>query len=144
MDELKQTKWDIVIRPELTNFIELVRSKNIVAFSLILDGSIEAVYIFRKSCIFLKQKEEVLSCIATIRGQLLSTDEFVGGFYRALQSLLTKDDFCYLAVEDVGDNEVIVQQLIKREETIASSPTAYFFYNFAHSSINKQKCLIIN
>ena len=138
-------KWDILICPEISNVIELVTTQNLFIKMLVIDGEIEAAYLFRKTCTFIKKDEEVISCIASIKGTHISIKEFINGFKLALWSIIkTHNNFKYLIAEDVSDNAIIISNLSIKTHPLAISPTAYFFYNFAYSPFKSEKCLIIN
>ena len=55
---------------------------------LVIDGNIEAVYIFRKTCLYIEKEKEVISCIASIDGNKLTRDEFIKGFKVSLWSII--------------------------------------------------------
>lgn len=138
-------KWDILIWPEISNLISLVTTQNLFVKMLVIDGEIEAAYLFRKTCTFIKKDEEVISCIASIKGTHISREDFINGFKLALWSIIKKhNNFKYLIAEDVSDNAVIISNLSIKTHPLAISPTAYFFYNFAYSPFKSEKCLIIN
>ena len=44
----QQKRWDITILPELSNLLKLIETKNIFVSMLLIDGNIEALYIFKK------------------------------------------------------------------------------------------------
>jgi hypothetical protein len=136
-------KWDITIYPEMSNLMELVATKNIFVKMLVVDGNIEAIYVFKKTCTFIEKDKEIISCIASINN--LSTSEFIHGFKVALWSII-KDhgNFKYLVLEDISDNYVLIQNISIKTFPMIVSPTAYFFYNFAYSPFKSEKCLIIN
>ena len=138
-------KWDISIYPEISNLMELVSTKNLFVKMLVIDGNIEAAYIFRKTCTFIEKNKEIISCIASINGNTLSVNEFIQGFKMALWSIVKQyQNFNYLTVEDISDNVYIINNLtIKTHPTIVS-PTAYFFYNFVYSPFKSERCLILN
>ena len=138
-------KWDISIYPEISNLMELVSTKNLFVKMLVIHGNIEAVYIFRKTCTFIEKNKEIISCIASINGNTLSTNEFIQGFKVALWSIVKQyQNFNYLSVEDVSDNIYLINNLTIKTHPIIVSPTAYFFYNFAYSPFKSERCLIIN
>lgn len=143
---IKETtnKWLIMIYPEISNIIELVVTENIFIKMLVIDKEIEAVYIFRKTCTFIERDKEIISCIGSIIGGV-TNNEFIDGFKVALWSIVKDNqNFHYLTVEDISDNRIIINNLRKKTYPIVVSPMAYFFYNFAYSPFNSEKCLIIN
>lgn len=144
-DTNTKNKWSIMIYPEISNIIELVTTKNMFVKMLIIDGNIEAVYIFRKLCLYIEENAEVITCICSINGNTLTNDEFIDGFKVSLLSIVKEHhNFAYLSIEDVSDNTSIINNICIRTYPTVVSPMAYFFYNFAHSPFKSEKCLIIN
>jgi hypothetical protein len=138
-------KWDITIYPEISNIMELVATKNLYVKMLVINGNIEATYIFRRLCLYIEANSEVISCIASINGTTLKPSEFIQGFKVALWSIIKEhQNFKYLTVEDISDNTVIINNISIRTHPMVVSPSAYFFYNFAYSPFKPEKCLIIN
>lgn len=138
-------KWDITIYPEISNLMELVSTKNLFVKMLVIEGNIEAVYIFRKTCTFIEKEKDIISCIASINGTNMSTRDFIKGFKVSLWSII-KDhkNFGYLTIEDISDNTCIINNISIRTHPLVVSPSAYFFYNFAYSPFKSERCLIIN
>ena len=138
-------KWSILIYPELSNIMELVATKNLFVKLLVINGDIEAVYIFRKTCTFIEKDKEIISCIASIKGNILTNTEFINGFNVALWSIVKDNqNFHYLTVEDISDNTCIINDICLEMHPMVISPMAYFFYNFAYSPFKSERCLIIN
>jgi hypothetical protein len=138
-------KWDITIYPEISNLMELVSTKNLFIKMLVIDGNIEAAYIFRKTCTFIEKDKEIISCIASINGPTLSRDKFINGFKMALWSIIKEHrNFGYLVIEDISDNTCIINNICVKTHPLVVSPSAYFFYNFAYSPFKSERCLIIN
>ena len=138
-------KWSIMIYPEISNIIELVATKNLFVNMLVIDGNIEAAYIFRKTCTFIEKDKEIISCIASIKSCKLTNETFIDGFKVAMWSIVKENqNFHYLTVEDISDNVYIINNICIKTYPIAVSPMAYFFYNFAYSPFKSEKCLIIN
>ena len=145
LNEMKE-KWDIMIYPEISNIIELVTTKNLFIKMLVINGNIEAVYIFRKTCTYIEKEKEVLSCISSIYNKdIMTREEFIGGFNISLWSIIETDkNYNYVTIEDISDNTCIINNICIRVYPMVISPMAYFFYNFAYSPFKSEKCLIIN
>jgi hypothetical protein len=140
-----KSKFDILVYPEISNLIELVVTGNVFIKMLVIDGEIEAVYIFRKTCTFIEKDKEIISCIGSINGNKLTNDEFIQGFKISLWSIIKEhNNFQYLTIEDISDNTPIINNICIKTYPIAVSPMAYFFYNFAYSPFKSNKCFIIN
>ena len=141
----KLCKWDITIIPEITNLISLVKSKNMYIYMLLTDMEIEAVYIFKKTCTNIEKGKEMLVLIASINGINLTLKKFTQGFKNVLwEILLNNPNYHYLAIEDVSDNKYIIDNIKVKTHPTFTSPTAYFFYNYARSPFESSKSLIIN
>jgi hypothetical protein len=138
-------KFEIKIYPAISNIVELIESKNLFIKMLVVGGNIEAVYIFRKTCTYIKNEKEILSCIGSINGNILTNEEFIKGFKLSLWSIIKDNkNFKYVTIEDISENTCIINNLCIKTHPIAISPMAYFFYNFAYNSFKSVKCLIIN
>lgn len=144
INEVKKN-WDIIIYPEISNIMELVATNNLFVKMLVINGNIEAVYIFRKTCTYIEKEQEIISCIASINGSELTRDEFISGFKLSLWSIIKDhNNFKYLTIEDISDNTCIINNICIGTHPMVISPMAYFFYNFAYSPFKSEKCLIIN
>lgn len=153
----KEGKWDITVLPMISNIIELVTTGNLFIKMLVSEGDIIATYIFKKTCTFIEKDKEIISCIASFyqKKSVLSKDEFIQGFKVALWAIIEEKDkekekekepnkFKYLVVEDISDNHYIIENIKIKTHPIVVSPTAYFFYNFAHNPFKSNKILMIN
>lgn len=126
--------------PPLHSFIALLSSSNLYLEMYLIDNNIEAAYIFKKTCTFLKKKREILTCICSVKSAECTAEQFIGGFQCALDKIcksenkgeMDGDVYGYIAVEEMADNGVIGKYLCEQTDPIITSPNAYFFYNFAH------------
>ena len=136
------TKFDIVINTEVTNIIELIKTKNIFIYVLMVDNIIISAYFFRKSCVQVEKGLEVLSCFASI----CNTDEdiFIQGFKISFWKISAENYFGFAAIEEISDNDIIINNIKQKTKPLIVSPTAYFFYNFAYPTFKSNKVLIIN
>ena len=138
-----KNKWKLIIIPSISNIIELVKSKNIFIKFILLDHEIKAIYFFRKTCTFLKEDKQIISLIGSIQGDI-NTDLFIDGFKWSLSSIVKENIFHYLAVEDISNNNIIINNLKIKTTPEIVSPTAYFFYNFAYETFPSNKVLIVS
>jgi hypothetical protein len=61
--------------------------------------------------------------------------------------LLQKKDptFQFAVIEEIADNDVLVEQMRERMGSpTLSSPTAYFFYNFAYPTFSPKQVFILD
>ena len=146
MSNTKYNKLDVIIYPSISNLIHLIQTNNLIIKMVIYQGEIVASYVFRKTQTFISKNKEILSCIASIQdNSKISNNIFIQSFKNATWSILKQHiNFNYLSIEDVCDNSFIIANIILKTTPIASSPMAYFFYNFAHNPFNNKRCFIIN
>jgi len=144
-DFMKNTssEFDIVIYTEVTNIIELIKTKNIFIYVIIVDDEIQCAYFFRKSCVHIKKNMEVLSCFASING-CKNNSLFIQGFKISFWKIAEENFFGFAAIENISHNNIIINNICLKTKPFIISPTAYFFYNFAYPTFKSEKVLIIN
>jgi hypothetical protein len=135
-------KFDIVISAEATNIIELIKSKNIFVYAILCDEEILCCYFFRKSCVQIEKGLEVLSCFASIC--YCEHDIFIQGFKISFWKIAAENYFGFSAIENVSHNDILINNIMLKTKPLITSPTAYFFYNFAYPTFKSDKVLIIN
>jgi ribosomal protein S18 acetylase RimI-like enzyme len=138
----KYHKFDIVINTEVTNIVELIKTKNIFINMIIVDDEIVAAYMFRKSCVQIEKNMEVLACFASISN--VEDNIFIQGFKISFWKIAAENYFGFCAIEDISDNNILINNIQLKTKPLVISPTAYFFYNFAYPTFKSNKVLIIN
>ena len=135
-------QFDIIINTEFSNIIELIKTKNIFIYVILVDDEIICAYFFRKSCVQVEKNLEVLSCFASIN----NTDDiiFVQGFKISFWKIAAENYLGFAAIESISHNKIIIDNILLNTKASITSPTAYFFYNFAYSTFSPAKTLIIN
>lgn len=141
--KINSKKFDIIIHSEFSNIIELIKTKNIFVYVILINDKIICAYFYRKSCIFIEKGLEVLSCFASIN-DCETDDIFIHGFKISFWKIAEKNNFGFSAIESISNNNIIINNLILKTTPLIISPTAYFFYNFAYATFNPEKVLIIN
>lgn len=135
-------KFDIIINSEVTNMLELIKTKNIFIYAVICDEIIQCCYFYRKSCVQIEKGLEVLSCFASICD--CDHNIFIQGFKISFWKIAAENYFGFAAVENISHNDIIINNIIQKTQPLIVSPTAYFFYNFAYPTFKPDKVLIIN
>jgi hypothetical protein len=135
-------KFDIMIHTSISNIIELIKTKNIFVYVIIVDDKIISAYFFRKSCVQVEKGLEVLSCFASICN--CDDNIFIQGFKISFWKIAAENYFGFSAIENISHNNIIIQNLTLKTKPLIVSPTAYFFYNFAYPTFKPEKVLIIN
>jgi hypothetical protein len=135
-------KFEIIINTEISNMIELIKTKNIFIYTIVMENTIICAYFFRKSCVQVEKGIEVLSCFASINNT--EDDLFIQGFKISFWKISVENFFGFAAIEEISDNYLFINNIKLKTKPIIISPTAYFFYNFAYSTFHSHKVLIIN
>ena len=138
------SKFDIFMNTEFSNIIELIKTKNIFIYGILLEKEIVCAYFYRKSCVFVEKNMEVLSCFASINGSNDLNDVFIHGFKISFWTIADKNYFGFCAIENISHNNIIINNLMLKTKPSIVSPTAYFFYNFAYPTFKAEKVLILN
>jgi GNAT superfamily N-acetyltransferase len=139
---MNDQKFDIVIQPDMSNILELLKTKNIFIYAILCDEQILCCYFFRKSCVQIEKGLEVLSCFASI----CDCDEniFIQGFKISFWKIAAENYFGFSAIENISHNNIIINNIMLKTKPLIISPTGYYFYNFAYPTFKSDKVLIIN
>jgi hypothetical protein len=140
--KLKTNNFDIIINSEFSNIIELIKTKNIFIYVIIVDNKIVCAYFYRKTCTHYDKNMEVLSCFASINDY--EDIIFIRGFKISFWKIASENYFGFAAIENISHNNIIINNLLLKNNPLIISPTAYFFYNFAYNTFKSQNVLIIN
>jgi len=138
----KESSFDIVICVEVTNIIELIKTKNIFIYVILYNDKIICVYFFRKTCIQIEKNIEVLTCFASICN--CDDNIFIQGYKISFWKISAENYFGFSAIENISHNNIIIDNIILKTKPIVISPSAYFFYNFGYPTFKSNKVLIIN
>jgi hypothetical protein len=140
--------FDIIINTDVSNIIELIKTKNIFVYVLMNDDDIKCAYFYRKTCVFYEKDREILSCFASINDfeklDKKGREIFIHGFKISFWGTAEKNNFGFAVIENISHNYFIIENLRIKTKPLVVSPTAYFFYNFAYHSFDHKKVLIIN
>ena len=144
LDFIKEnsTKFDIIINTEVTNIIELIKTKNVFISVIMCDEKIICAFFLRKSCTQIEKGLEVLSCFGSISN--CDDNIFIQGFKISFWKIAAENYFGFAAIENISHNNIIIDNIILKTNPLIKSPTAYFFYNFAYPTFQSNKVLIIN
>jgi len=141
--KINNKNFDIIINSDISNIIELIKTKNIFIYVILINNKIISAYFYRKSCTFIEKELEVLSCFASINN-CDSEEIFIHGFKISFWKTAEKNKFGFAAIENISHNNIIINNLLLKTHPLIISPTAYFFYNFAYNTFKPEKALIIN
>lgn len=145
----KKKLFQLAIIPSIGNIIALMESKNIYVYMLLDEKqTIQAVYFFRNNTMKYENGENSLSLIASIRVPNLPDDIFSYSCKLSITKIVKKYEkicnYAYFSIENISSNDTILKDLEKKNIPIHSSPTAYFFYNFACPTYQSNKVFMLN
>jgi hypothetical protein len=136
----QMSNFECVILPDVTNLAHLIKTNNLKVYALLEQNNIVAFYVFR--LIELSYAgEKVVECIATVAN--CAPILFQTGFNLALHKL--QDNIQLVLIEDTAHANILFAHLLLLQKPVLkfSSPTAFFFYNYACHSFKKNAVLII-
>ena len=141
--KMQKNKFDILIMSEIANIVELLKTKNIFIYVIMLEDDIISAYFYRKTCVFVEKGMEVLTCIASINN-CSNKNDFIQGFKISFWKIAAENYFGFCAIENISHNNIIIENIQLKTKPLIVSPTAYFFYNFIYSTFHSQKVFILN
>lgn len=145
MDFIKSqmTTFSCVILPDVTSLTHLIKRGNIKIYCLTnavgSTSNIIACYIFRLLELTYDGKK-TCECIATINASTI--DLFHYGFHQACTILKDKQTISLLLMEETAHTSTLLTPTIKSLIQF-TSPTAFFFYNYACYTLKGRECLIV-
>jgi hypothetical protein len=135
-------KFDVQINMDIYTLIELIKTDNVLIHILLYNNEIKSCYFFRKTCTFVENNLEVLSCIGSMKHSI-NSDIFCKGFKIAFWDIANAGNYGFAAIENISDNQFIIDNLIINNKPLVISPTAYFFYNYIFNTIESHKTFIL-
>ena len=145
MDFIKSqmTTFNCVILPDVTSLTHLIKTGNIQIYCLLGStngvSNIIACYIFRLLELTYDGKK-TSECIATINAS--TVDLFHYGFHQACAILKEKQNISLLLMEETAHTGLLLTPTLKTLVQF-TSPTAFFFYNYACYTVKGRECLIV-
>ena len=125
----------------ISNFIELIETKNIYCVVLMYKQKIYASYFLRNTFMEI-DKRQCLSCFASIKDHLYDNVirySFTQTFQQIIQIIQRKEKFSFLFIENISHNFL----LIKDHDYISKTKTAYFLYNYILQPLKQKNVFII-
>ena len=137
----QERKFDIVICVEVSNILELIKTKNLFIYVVLCEDTILCAYFFRKTCIQVEKNMEVLTCFASISN--CDENVFIQGFKISFWKIASEHFFGFAAIENISHNNIIIDNIILKTKPLVISPTAFYFYNFAYPTFPPNQVLVI-
>jgi hypothetical protein len=133
----------------ISNFIELIETKNIYCFVLMYKQKIYASYFLKNTFMEINNDgvtNHCLSCIASIKSELYDNViqySFSQTFYQVIQLIQREKKFSYLFIENLSHNYLLIKEKEKENDYISKTKTAYFLYNYILQPLKQKDVFII-
>ena len=110
---------------------------------IILQDEIKCVYFFKRTHTCIEENMEILTCSASIKTPNFPNEYFIQGFKIMFWDYAEKYNYGCCVIENISQNNLLIQNICIKTKPFITSPTAYYFYNYACHPFNPEKVLII-
>ena len=137
--KLNINKFECVINPCESNIMHLIKNNILFIYALKLNDDIISLYFFKNTYTYYNTKPsiELISSISCCPYDEMFYIGFTNAYFQLSKQLKIK----IILIENISHNTTIIKNI--HNEIIATSPTAFFFYNYATPSISPEKVFII-
>lgn len=139
--KINSIQFDILIYPEVSNMLELLKTQNIFIYTILNNDNIICAYFYKKTCVFIEPSMEILNCFASIN--TTDKDIFIQGFKISFWETAEQHYFGFSTIENVSHNQCIIENVQLKTKPHFIKQGAYFFYNFSCQTFSAKKTLII-
>jgi len=143
----QKINFDCVILPDVSSLLHLIKLEKLLVYGILLGSELIATYVFRPLELYYEGKQTV-ECIAII-SNCKTSEVLVAGFNMSLLRCKNKNkNSCQadiLLIEGTAHSSAVIKALISNYTVSKkfTSPTAFFLYNYACKSLQKEKTLLI-
>lgn len=139
-------RFEVFIYENYSSLLETINTKNIYIYCVISreTQSVMAIYGFKRSCVSVNNKE-ILTSHFSIKSPVTSNELFYYCFLDSIRIInkgLSTNTYKLIAVENITDNQVIINNINLWCKPFVRSPTAYFLYNYVFIPVKSNKCVI--
>lgn len=139
-DRMK-AKFECVISPNIQNILKLCNEKHLYIILVLHNKQPIGFYVFRNPYTSYNGEKSM----ELTNSYSETTDEiFALGFLKSVNELYKKENFRYLLMEDLSNNDKIKKILNRRYRPIQESISSYYFYNFAYIPKYSNQTFILN
>lgn len=135
--------FDIIIKPDCSNILQQIQNESMLIGVIILQDEIKCVYFFKRTHTCIEENMEILTCSASIKTPNFPNEYFIQGFKIMFWDYAEKYNYGCCVIENISQNNLLIQNICIKTKPFITSPTAYYFYNYACHPFNPEKVLII-
>ena len=139
-DILQTNDFKLNIIPDYSTLFSLIESNNYAIYSFYYEKEICGIYFFRKTLCYIDEDDIMYECISSIN---LNNDCFVKGFHICMFDLCKIEKFKYLNIENIANNNVLINEVIKVHKPINNYNSYYYFYNYICDTIDSNDALLL-
>ena len=138
----QKNTFSCIILPDITNIMNLINNNTYKIYSIIQNDKLICCYIFRDSHMYYNNKKsiEFFASISDVSNKEIFIIGFIAALYKYTKLLKAK----MIIIENISHNNLIIEYILSLNVMpIITSPTAYFFYNYASRPIEPTKTFIM-
>ena len=136
-------KFNCIVIPDYELINNLVNNNKLLIYGIIENNNLNSIYIFRNAPVYDKNNMKIVECLSCIN-MCHYNEIFVRGFTVTIHKIMKKYKIDKIIIDNISDNNIIINYFNNNQ--IHSSfdyLNAFYLYNYATYSINKNDCLII-
>lgn len=133
--------FDVVINTDVSNLVELIKSKNLFIYAGIYHDEIICAFFLKKTCLFKNKELEILSLIGSIKN--CANDVFIRAFKICFWKIAADNYMGYAMIENISHNNIIIDNLCLKTKPHLITDFAYYFHNFAYNTFNSNKVFML-
>ena len=134
-------KFDIVMNSDVSNLVELMKSKNLFVYTVVCHDEIICAYFFKKTCLFKDRDLEILSLVGSIQNS--NHDVFIHAFKICFWKIAADNYMGYAMIENISHNHIIIDNICLKTKPQLITDSAYYFYNFIYNPFHSNKVFIL-
>lgn len=137
----RQSDFDCVILPDITNLANMIKTENIIIYGLMTNGTLLSIYVFRNIQLYYNGRRAV-ECILTLYN--FNKELFISGFNIVMGKLKERLKMEIILMEDTAQAYGLIDNFqMLGIPSMFRSPTAFFLYNYACHSVKNRKFMIL-
>ena len=137
---LETNDFELNIIPDYSTLFSLIESNNYAIYSFYYKKEICGIYFFRKTLCSIDDNDIIYDCISSIR---INNDCFIKGFHICMFDLCKIEKFKYLNIENMANNSILINEIIKFHKPINNYNNYYYFYNYICDTLDSNHALLL-
>lgn len=137
----RQSEFDCVILPDITNLANMLKTENIIIYGVMTNGALLSIYVFRNIQLYYNGRRAV-ECIMALYS--FNKELFITGFNIVMGKLKKRLNMDIILMENTAQAYGLIDNFqMLGIPVMFRSPTAFFLYNYACYSVKSRKFMIL-